>query len=162
MDPILVDVNVHPSKLEVRISKEQELNKFVTETIKTVFKTKALIPSGLIREKVAKEKSEQTILDFDPLQLNSYVQEDNNRSKRFEGENVISEPSSSNEFNHSRSFGRNEEWSEVKREDFDPFNGEPASSPSWEANVNSDQLDQKTVLEYTSDPLLDSSNQKGR
>ena len=160
MDPILVDVNVHPSKLEVRISKEQELNKFVTETIKTVFKTKALIPSGLIREKVAKEKSEQTILDFDPLQLNSYVQEDNNRSKRFEGENVISEPSSSNEFNHSRSFGRNEEWSEVKREDFDPFNGEHASSPSWEANVNSDQLDQKPVLEYTSDPMLDSLNRK--
>ena len=160
MDPILVDVNVHPAKLEVRISKEQELNKFVTETIKTVFKTKALIPSGLIREKVAKEKSEQTILDFDPLQLNSYVQEDNNRSKRFEGENVISEPSSSNEFNHSRSFGRNEERSEVKREDFDPFNGEPASSPSWEADVNSDQLDQKTVLEYTSDPLLDSPSRK--
>jgi DNA mismatch repair protein MutL len=160
MDPILVDVNVHPAKLEVRISKEQELNKFVTETIKTVFKTKALIPSGLIREKVAKEKSEQTILDFDPLQLNSYVQEDNNRSKRFEGENVISEPSSSNEFNHFRSFGRNEERSEVKREDFDPFNGEPASSPSWEANVNSDQLDQKTVLEYTSDPLLDSPSRK--
>ena len=51
-------------------------------------------------------------------------------------------------------------WSEVKREDFDPFNGEPASSPSWEANVNSDQLDQKTVLEYTSDPLLDSPNRK--
>src|SRR3954468_9267444 len=160
MDPILVDVNVHPAKLEVRVSKEQELNKFVTETIKTVFKTKALIPSGLIRDKVAKEKSEQTILDFDPLQLNSYVQEDNNRSKRFEGENVIREPSSSNEFNHSRSFGRNEERSEVKREDFDPFNGEPASSPSWEANVNSDQLDQKTVLEYTSDPLLDSPSRK--
>ena len=51
-------------------------------------------------------------------------------------------------------------WSEVKREDFDPFNGEPASSPSWKANVNSDQLDQKTVLEYTSDPLLDSPSRK--
>ena len=39
MDPILVDVNVHPSKLEVRISKEQELNELVTETIKSAFKT---------------------------------------------------------------------------------------------------------------------------
>ena len=45
MDPILVDVNVHPSKLEVRISKEHELNELVTETIKSVFKTKELIPS---------------------------------------------------------------------------------------------------------------------
>ena len=51
-------------------------------------------------------------------------------------------------------------WSEVKREDFDPFNGEHASSPSWKANVNSDQLDQKPVLEYTSDPMLDSTNER--
>ena len=29
MHSILVDVNVHPSKLEVRISKEQELNALV-------------------------------------------------------------------------------------------------------------------------------------
>ena len=38
MDPILVDVNVHPSKLEVRISKEQELNELVAETIKSLLK----------------------------------------------------------------------------------------------------------------------------
>ena len=161
MDPILVDVNVHPSKLEVRISKEQELNKLVTETIKAVFKTKTLIPTGLIREKVAKEKSEQTKLDLDHIQINSVVHEDSNRSKRFEGENVISKPSSSNEFNRSRSIERNEEWSEVRREDFDPFNAEHAYSPSGEANVKIDQQDQKPVLEYTSDPLLGFPNSKG-
>jgi DNA mismatch repair protein MutL len=162
MDPILVDVNVHPSKLEVRISKEQELNKLVTETIKAVFKTKTLIPSGLLREKVAKEKSEQTKLALDHIQINSVVHEDSNRSKRFEGENVMSKPSNANEFDRSRSLvGRNEEGSEVSREDFDPFNAEHAYSPSGEVNVKIDQQDQEPVLEYTSDPLLGSPNSKG-
>ena len=55
MDPILVDVNVHPSKLEVRISKEQELNELVADTIKSAFKKQELIPDGIVKEKV-KEK----------------------------------------------------------------------------------------------------------
>ncbi|WP_409305507.1 DNA mismatch repair endonuclease MutL [Peribacillus sp. SCS-155] len=46
MDPILVDVNVHPSKMEVRLSKETELNQLVAESIKQAFKTMELIPSG--------------------------------------------------------------------------------------------------------------------
>ena len=68
MDPILVDVNVHPSKLEVRISKEQELNEFVAKTIKSAFKKQELIPDGIVKEKV-KEKSEQTTLDLDHLSI---------------------------------------------------------------------------------------------
>lgn len=44
MDPTLVDVNVHPAKLEVRLSKEAELNKLVTETIKATFSQMRLIP----------------------------------------------------------------------------------------------------------------------
>src|SRR4051812_8335868 len=62
MDPILVDVNVHPSKLEVRISKEHELNELVSETIKSAFKTRELIPAGVIREKTPKQQIEQTIM----------------------------------------------------------------------------------------------------
>ncbi|MCA1053614.1 DNA mismatch repair endonuclease MutL [Rossellomorea aquimaris] len=65
MDPVLVDVNVHPSKMEVRLSKENELNELVTEGIKRVFKRKELIPSGAPVPRPAKAKSEQTFLDLD-------------------------------------------------------------------------------------------------
>ncbi|HYK73726.1 MAG TPA: DNA mismatch repair endonuclease MutL [Pseudoneobacillus sp.] len=69
MDPILVDVNVHPSKMEVRLSKEQELNELVTSVIQSSFRTKTLIPSGMTTPKVEKPKSEQTafVLDEKPL-----------------------------------------------------------------------------------------------
>ncbi|MCM3571294.1 DNA mismatch repair endonuclease MutL [Neobacillus mesonae] len=64
MDPLLVDVNVHPSKMEVRISKEAELNELVTNTIKTVFKSKILIPTSYSSVKKEEVKTEQTSLDL--------------------------------------------------------------------------------------------------
>ncbi|CAH0253454.1 MULTISPECIES: DNA mismatch repair endonuclease MutL [Bacillaceae] len=66
MDPILVDVNVHPSKMEVRLSKEQELFSLVSETIKSSFKKMSLIPSGYTpTPKPEQAKSEQTTLELD-------------------------------------------------------------------------------------------------
>lgn len=44
MHPSLVDVNVHPSKLEVRFSKESELNAFVEETLRQALSKQVLIP----------------------------------------------------------------------------------------------------------------------
>lgn len=46
MDYTLVDVNVHPSKLEVRISKEKELLQFIIETISKCLKNEYSIPQA--------------------------------------------------------------------------------------------------------------------
>ncbi|WP_026566586.1 DNA mismatch repair endonuclease MutL [Bacillus sp. UNC41MFS5] len=65
MDPLLVDVNVHPSKMEVRISKEAELNELVTAMIKEEFKSKILIPTAYTAVKKEMPKEEQTTLALD-------------------------------------------------------------------------------------------------
>lgn len=47
MDPLLVDVNVHPTKQEVRISKEDQLAALTTQAIQTALAPQNLIPDGL-------------------------------------------------------------------------------------------------------------------
>ncbi len=47
IDPYLADVNVHPTKQEVRLSNEQELMKSLTESISQALKTENLIPDAL-------------------------------------------------------------------------------------------------------------------
>ena len=50
----------------MRISKEQELNELVANTIKSAFKKQALIPAGIVKQKV-KDETEQTTLELDHL-----------------------------------------------------------------------------------------------
>lgn len=47
IDPQLADVNVHPTKQEVRLSKERELMRLITDAIQSVFVEQTLIPDAL-------------------------------------------------------------------------------------------------------------------
>ncbi|WP_188455628.1 DNA mismatch repair endonuclease MutL [Virgibacillus oceani] len=70
MDPILVDVNVHPTKLEVRFSKDKELFSAIEDTIRSAFREITLIPEmeqkeqGNLNQSSA-NKSIQNTMDFD-------------------------------------------------------------------------------------------------
>jgi DNA mismatch repair protein MutL len=65
MDPHLVDVNVHPSKLEVRLSKENELTALIENAIKDAFRHQALIPEVKKRTERSAPSSRQENFQFE-------------------------------------------------------------------------------------------------
>ena len=75
IDPFLADVNVHPTKQEVRISKERELMMLITKAISQVLQPQTLIPNAL--ENLNKsghtaspvDKAQQTTLPLTGKQL---------------------------------------------------------------------------------------------
>lgn len=52
LDPLLSDVNVHPAKHQIRISKEKELELFVTKTIREAIRSRQEIPKAQAPKKV--------------------------------------------------------------------------------------------------------------
>lgn len=89
LDPILIDVNVHPTKLEVRLSKEKELVALMEDMIRKQFRQARLIPEAVEQTSAkAKEKvkTSQDAFDFTsqtahipperPRQINSRIDDE--------------------------------------------------------------------------------------
>lgn len=72
MDPLLVDVNVHPTKQEVRISNEKDLMALITEAVREALGQEQLIPDALgnlsfkRQQEQPVQKIEQGKMDFSP------------------------------------------------------------------------------------------------
>lgn len=80
MDPILVDVNVHPTKLEVRLSKEDQLFELIVEKIREAFQDRILIPQNdmdkITKKNKVLDKFEQQKIDFEKRkQQNGFQQQ---------------------------------------------------------------------------------------
>ncbi|MCE4982664.1 DNA mismatch repair endonuclease MutL [Staphylococcus epidermidis] len=109
MDPILVDVNVHPTKLEVRLSKEDQLYNLIVTKIREAFKDKILIPQNDLNHAPKKNKVletfEQQKINFEKQQSQigetsaPYVhdQKDKNHDVESHKNNLDSTSSTNNE-----------------------------------------------------------------
>ncbi len=68
LDPLLVDVNVHPTKQEVRISEEEDLINLLKQAVNEALQETVRIPDALEREPIEKKNKslnpEQSKLDF--------------------------------------------------------------------------------------------------
>ncbi|OOE10854.1 DNA mismatch repair endonuclease MutL [Fictibacillus arsenicus] len=75
MDPTIIDVNVHPSKHEARLSKETELVQLVENELRKVIKAVQLIPEVNFQKKEQRQKETdmQSAFSFEYAQKNKEI-----------------------------------------------------------------------------------------
>ena len=122
MDPILVDVNVHPTKLEVRLSKEQLLYDLINQKIKEAFRGMSLIPDTSIEKqkpkKSQKEIFEQQKIDFEAKRNQNTTQQQQVSHKSESVEEIEkTNDATSREPSHSWQFKDKTEHHSVIQED---------------------------------------------
>ncbi|MEN3088506.1 MAG: DNA mismatch repair endonuclease MutL [Staphylococcus pseudoxylosus] len=137
MDPILVDVNVHPTKLEVRLSKEDQLFELIVEKIREAFQDRILIPQNdmdkITKKNKVLDKFEQQKMDFEkrkqqnefqqPLrdEIQSYGSHENNENnENNESDESKSQPQLqyNNENTHNNDFQSTIQETEVNNDDY--------------------------------------------
>ena len=128
MDPILLDVNVHPTKQEVRLSKEAELIRLIKEVIAERLSNYTYIPQGMNNVLTKKEKAKIEKINFLDELDNKFgnVQDENS----FSGELKVSEVNSKDD--SSISDNREESTNYVIQEDEFLFGGDLLTNSSEE------------------------------
>ena len=124
MDPILLDVNVHPTKQEVRLSKEAELIRLIKEVIAERLSNYTYIPQGMNNVLTKKEKAKIEKINFlDELDKKFGNVEDEDISST-EQRGVVDNVQGENSFSEeSKELG-------IKTEDDSSFSGNKEESVS--------------------------------
>ena len=99
MDPILLDVNVHPTKQEVRLSKEAELIRLIKEVIAERLSNYTYIPQGMNNVLTKKEKAKIEKINFLDELDNKFGNVEN--ENRFSGELKVPEVNSKDDISIS-------------------------------------------------------------
>ena len=73
MDPQLLDVNVHPSKWEVRISKENQLEYLIKDNIREALKSTILAPVAEVKVAVQRVAVEPIVFDTNSALVTPFV-----------------------------------------------------------------------------------------
>ena len=100
VDPILVDINVHPTKMDIKFSKLDELKSLVEKTISKKLEELTLIPEVSVRDSYSvsevrrqitskEEVKEEDKTTYEEIQLNFEVQEE---PESYKEEKEVEEP----------------------------------------------------------------------
>ena len=117
MDPILLDVNVHPTKQEVRLSKEAELIRLIKEVIAERLSNYTYIPQGMNNVLTKKEKAKIEKINF--------LDELDSKFGDVEDEDIFSteQREVSNNVQDENSFSEESKELGIKTEDDSSFSG---------------------------------------
>lgn len=67
LDPSLVDVNIHPTKMDIKFSKLDELNELITKMVKNKLRNLTLIPEVKVEVEEKDTNYEEMVLSIDRL-----------------------------------------------------------------------------------------------
>lgn len=99
-DPTLIDVNIHPSKLDIKFSNFEDLKEMIFNMIRNTIKKKLLIPKIEVKEKESKVTYENLSLNLERNKVNDTTTEDDNYKTRLS--NLIN-------FNYDSNYDNKEE-----------------------------------------------------
>ena len=134
MDPKLLDVNVHPSKVEVKLSKERELLDLTEQAVKDALTETQLIPEVQHKSKEERQqKPEQSSIDFSEDHLKAIK----------EAASLYQSPPKKNNFFKEREIEQTSDRASTKQER--PTETKPKDQPTY---INTEDKLEKEKLPY--------------
>ncbi len=99
VDPILIDINIHPQKMDIKFSKMEELKSLVIQLIRTKLKELLLVPHAVVRDIATIQEVASSLPQTSPRSVFEEDEETPEKEKKeaisfdFEQEYEVQEPS---------------------------------------------------------------------